>query len=294
VGNRRVTRDGGRGSGVEDCVEYARGFVRGFITAYMAWFLGLDAEDGFWSDYFWPLERLWSINRAQKDVSIMRSKGLIDVNRLRFTERGWGCMEHALVEFLRREFNGVNIVKEYPQVALIAPGFVYEYGVDLLDVANALEAKAKEIHAKEGFNRKDVLQFIMNAVEAPEVSYNSPSFMKIRVSIGNYVRSFMKSRVNIPSTIEEARNMPSPLIMVGLKYTPSRWLTPVIPYLVNMGLTTWNPFLRFCGLHPYYSKLTPHYNELFKKLFGEPIEPFPGIPTCVILDSEQELQEFVA
>ena len=104
----------------------------------------------------------------------------------------------------------------------------------------------------------------------------------------------MKSRVNIPSTIEEVKRMPDPLIMVGLKYTPSRWLTPVIPYLINMGLTTWNPFLRFCGLHPFYNKLTPHYNELFRKLFGEPIEPFPGIPTCVILDSEQELQEFVA
>jgi hypothetical protein len=101
----------------------------------------------------------------------------------------------------------------------------------------------------------------------------------------------MKSRVNAPSTIEEAKNIPDPLTVVELRYMPSRWLTPVIPYLVNMGLTTWNPFLRFCGLHPYYSKLTPHYNELFRKLFGE---PFPGIPTCVILDSEQELQEFVA
>ncbi|MFP3282286.1 MAG: hypothetical protein RXR39_04785 [Caldivirga sp.] len=85
--------------------------------------------------------------------------------------------------------------------------------------------------------------------------------------------------------------MPDPLIMVGLKYMPSRWLTPVIPYLINMGLTTWNPFLRFCGSHPYYSKLTPHYNELFRKLFGEPVQ---GVVTCVILDSEQELQGFVA
>jgi len=281
VVSRRVIRDGGKASGAEDCVEYARSYVRGFITTYMAWFLGLDAEDGFWSDYFWPLERLWSINRAQKDVSIMRGKGLVDVNRLRLTERGWGCMEHALVEFLRHEFNGVNIVKEYPQVALAAPGFVYEYGVDLLDVANALEAKAKEIHAKEGFNRKDVLQFIMNAVEAPEVSYNSPGFMKIRVSIGNYVRSFMKSRVNAPSTIEEAKNIPDPLTVVELRYTPSRWLTPVIPYLVNMGLTTWRPRLRFCGLHPYYSKLTKYYTSLF----GEPVQ---GVVTCVILDSERE------
>ena len=278
VVSRRVTRDGGKASGAEDCVEYARGYVRGFITVYMAWFLGIDAEDGFWSDYFWPLERLWSINRAQKDVSIMRGKGLIDVNRLRFTERGWGCMEHALVEFLRHEFNGVSIVKEYPQVALVAPGFVYEHGVDLLDVVNALKAKAKEIHAKEGFNREVVLQFIMDAVETPEVSYNSPSFMKIRVSIGNYVRSFMKSRVNAPSTIEEAKNMPSPLTVVELRYMPSRWLIPVIPYLVNMGLTTWNPFLSFCGSHPYYSKLTKYHTSLF----GEPVQ---GVVTCVNLDS---------
>ena len=276
VVSRRVTRDGGRGSGAEDCIEYARGYVRGFITAYMAWFLGLDAEDGFWSDYFWPLERLWSINRAQKDVSIMRSKGLVDVNRLRLTDKGWGCMEHALVEFLRHEFNGVSIVKEYPQVALVAPGFVYEHGVDLLDVVNTLKAKVKG-----GLSREVVLRFIMNAVKAPEVSYNSPSFMKIRISIGNYVRSFMKSRVNAPSTIEEAKNIPDPLRVVGLKYMPSRWLTPVIPYLVNMGLTVWNPFLRFCGSHPYYSKLTKYHTYLF----GEPIQ---GVVTCVILDSEHE------
>jgi len=276
VVSRRVTRDGGRGSGAEDCIEYARGYVRGFITAYMAWFLGLDAEDGFWSDYFWPLERLWSINRAQKDVSIMRSKGLVDVNRLRLTDKGWGCMEHALVEFLRHEFNGVSIVKEYPQVALVAPGFVYEHGVDLLDVVNTLKAKVKG-----GLSREVVLRFIMNAVKAPEVSYNSPGFMKIRISIGNYVRSFMKSRVNAPSTIEEAKNIPDPLTVVELRYTPSRWLTPVIPYLVNMGLTTWRPILHFCGLHPYYSKLTQYYTSQA----GKPVQ---GVLTCVILDSERE------
>jgi len=91
----------------------------------------------------------------------------------------------------------------------------------------------------------------------------------------------MKSRVNAPSTIEEAKNIPDPLTVVELRYTPSRWLTPVIPYLVNMGLTTWRPRLRFCGLHPYYSKLTKYYTSLF----GEPVQ---GVVTCVILDSERE------
>jgi hypothetical protein len=232
-------RNGGKASGAEDCVEYARSYVRGFITTYMAWFLGLDAEDGFWSDYFWPLERLWTVNRAQKDISIMRGKGLIDVNRLRFTEGGWGCMEHALVEFLRHEFNGVNIVKEYPQVALVAPGFVYENGVDLLDVANALTA---EPAAKEKLlSNSSVLQFLMKAVEAPEVSYNSPGFMKIRIFTGSFVRSFMNLRAG--------RN-PDAAYGVTLKYTPSRWLTPVIPYLINMGLE-WHPYLSFCSPHPY-------------------------------------------
>jgi len=257
VVSRRVTRDG-RGSGAEDCVDYARSYVRGFITTYMAWFLGLDAEDGFWSDYFWPLERLWSINRAQKDVSIMRGKGLIDVNRLRFTERGWGCMEHALVEFLRREFNGVNIVKEYPQVALAAPGFVYEHGVDLLDVANALTAEpaAKEIQLTNSF----MLLFLMDAVEAPEAGYNSLSFMKIRILTGSFVKYFMNLRAgrNPDETFTET-------FTVTLRYTPSRWLIPVIPYLINMGFE-WHPYLRFCGPHP-------HKQDVF---------------TCVILDSGRE------
>ncbi len=251
VVSRRVIRDG-RGSGAEECVEYARSYVRGFITAYMAWFLGLDAEDGFWSDYFWPLERLWTVNRAQKDISIMRGKGLVDVNRLRFTERGWGCMEHALVEFLRHEFNGVNIVKEYPQVALAAPGFVYEHGIDLFDIANtiAAESAAKEIQLFS----LNVLQFLMNAVEAPEVSYNSPGFMKIRIFTGNFVKYFMNLRAG--------RNFDA-AYAVTLRYTPSRWLTPVIPYLINMGLE-WAPYLRFCGPHP-------HKQDVF---------------TCVILDSK--------
>jgi len=239
VVSRRVIRDGGKASGAEDCVEYARSYVRGFITTYMAWFLGIDAEDGFWSDYFWPLERLWTVNRAQKDVSIMRGKGLVDVNRLRLTERGWGCMEHALVEFLRHEFNGVSIVKEYPQVALAAPGFVYEHGVDLFDVANALTAEpaAKEIQLFSG----SVLQFIMNAVEAPEAGYNSPGFMKIRIFTGNFVKYFMNLRAG--------RNFDA-AYTVTLKYTPSRWLTPVIPYLINMGLE-WHPYLHFCAPHPH-------------------------------------------
>jgi len=206
VGNRRVKYEGSKASGAEECVDYARGFVRGFITVYIAWFLGLDVENGFWSDYFWPLERLWSINRAQKDVSIMRSKGLVDVNRLRFTERGWGCMEHALVEFLKHEFNGVNIVKEYPQVVLIAPGFTYENGIDVLDI--------KPIEKVDEY-----IFMIKNLSEVGELNRNDPKFMRIRIAIGYAVRALVNKR-NYYDIVETL---------------PSRWLTPIIPYLINMG-----------------------------------------------------------
>jgi hypothetical protein len=205
VVSRRVIRDG-RGSGAEECVDYARSYVRGFVTTYMAWFLGLDAEDGFWSDYFWPLERLWSINRAQKDVSIMRGKGLVDVNRLRLTERGWGCMEHALVEFLKHEFNGVNIVKEYPQVVLIAPGFTYENGIDVLDI--------KPIEKVDEY-----IFMIKKLSEVSESNRNDPKFMRTRIAIGYAVRALVNKR----KYSDEVETL------------PSRWLIPIIPYLINMG-----------------------------------------------------------
>ncbi len=73
-----------------------RSYGRGFITVYMAWFLGVDVEDGFWTTYFKPLERLWTENRARKDISLMRGEGLVMEDRLRFTEEGWRCMEEAI------------------------------------------------------------------------------------------------------------------------------------------------------------------------------------------------------
>jgi len=227
VVSRRVIRDGGKASGAEDCVEYARSYVRGFITTYMAWFLGLDAEDGFWSDYFWPLERLWSINRAQKDVSIMRGKGLVDVNRLRFTERGWGCMEHALVEFLKHEFKGVNIVKEYPQVVLIAPGFAYENGIDVLDAIMPIEEKVEKYNKEKSADssilgpglKPDPILMVKKLSEVSELNRNDPKFMRTRIAIGYAVRALVNKR----KYSDEVETL------------PSRWLIPIIPYLINMG-----------------------------------------------------------
>jgi hypothetical protein len=214
---------------VKTCIDYARSYVRGFITVYIAWFLGLDVEDGFWTTYFKPLERFWSIKRAQKDISVMRQctcrskksrkkcNCLVDENKLRLTERGWACMEDALVEFLKHEFNGVSIVKEYPQVVLVAPGFAYENGIDIL---NAVENyRNKYGHVTDEELKPDPILMVKKLSEVSELNRNDPKFMRTRIAIGYAARALVNKR----KYSDEVETL------------PSRWLIPIIPYLINMG-----------------------------------------------------------
>ena len=213
----------------KSCIDYVRSYVRGFITVYIAWFLGVDAEDGFWATYFKPLERLWTINRAQRDISLMRNEGLVDKDRLRLTEGGWQCMEEAIARFLKGEFNGISIIKEYPETALVAPGFAYEHGIDLLDIANTiareLVERSEERHTPLDTMSQGVLDFINDLLEVPEVEdYKDPSIVRARVNIGNIVRARIKGIVDYQDYVG-----------LVIKAKPSRWLIPIIPYLINLG-----------------------------------------------------------
>jgi hypothetical protein len=209
----------------KSCADYAKSFVRGFITVYMAWFLGVDVEDGFWSTYFKPLERLWTENRARKDVSLMRDKGLVMEGRLRFTEKGWECMEEAIAKFLKGDFGeyqNINIIKEYPVVALVAPGFAYEHGIDLMDVANTLVNALSRGTTGSNMGLDAFLTLIDIMLEMPEaVSYTDPSIARARISIGSAVRAHLKGQHFTYLALKKVK--------------PSRWLIPIIPYLINLG-----------------------------------------------------------
>jgi len=247
VVGKRANQSKGSGQGREEktCADYVRSYVRGFITVYIAWFLGVDVEDGFWTTYFKPLERLWTSNRAQRDISLMRGEGLVDKDRLRFTEKGWGCMEETIVRFLKGEFGeyqSINIIKEYPETVLVAPGFAYEHGVDILDVisvrnianqpSNMFETiylinmnKGRREVSKEIFKKisvdtyKFLVELLIGFLKIREVDLNDPLFMTMRASIGLLVRAAIADR-EFKTTIDGA---------------PSRWLVPIIPYLANLG-----------------------------------------------------------
>jgi hypothetical protein len=224
-----------------------RSYVRGFITVYTAWFLGVDVEDGFWTTYFKPLERLWTENRAQKDVSLMRGEGLVMEDRLRLTEEGWGCMEEAIARFLKGEFNGISIVKEYPVSALVAPGFAYEHGVDLLDIVELKRegrvvvktneegavdfqvikrkyciighTKVKgEVVRRSDCAVEDYEAVLAKLLDMPELDMDR-GFMKVRVALGLLVGSALRNRE----------------FNMSMEARPSKWLIPIIPYLINMG-----------------------------------------------------------
>jgi hypothetical protein len=223
-------KDSNQGKEEKACADYVKSYVRGFITVYIAWFLGVDVEDGFWATYFKPLERLWTENRAKKDVSLMRDKGLVMEGRLRFTKMGWRCMKKAIVRFLKGEFGeyqNINIIREYPVTTLVAPGFAYEHGIDLLDIANTIVRAVKESYAKLNLHPNDVwpslvLHFIDSVLGVPEVEdYKDPSIIKVRVNIGNIVRAHIKGTQDYIEPVIKAK--------------PSRWLMPVIPYLINLG-----------------------------------------------------------
>jgi len=232
VNNKHANQSKGSNQGREEkaCADYVKSYVRGFITVYIAWFLGVDVENGFWATYFKPLERLWTENRAKKDVSLMRDKGLVMEGRLRFTEEGWECMEEAIVRFLKGDFGeyqDISIIREYPVTTLVAPGFAYEHGIDLLDIANTIVKAVKESYTKLNIPANDVypshvLYFIDSVLGVPEVEdYKDPSIIKARVSTGNIVRAHIKGTQDY--------------IEPEIKAKPSRWLMPVIPYLINLG-----------------------------------------------------------
>jgi hypothetical protein len=234
----------------KSCVDYARSYVRGFITVYMAWFLGVDAEDGFWTTYFKPLERLWTINRAQKDISLMRGEGLVMEDRLRLTEKGWQCMEEAIAKFLKGKFGehqSISIVKEYPVTTLVAPGFAYDQGIDLLDMAE-LKREGRVVTKTDEKGAVDVQVIkrryciightkvedkvvrriecavddfevlLAKLLDMPELDKNQ-DFMKVRVALGLLVGSALRNRE----------------FYMSMEARPSKWLIPIIPYLVNMG-----------------------------------------------------------
>ena len=234
----------------KSCIDYVRSYVRGFITVYIAWFLGVDVEDDFWTTYFKPLERLWTINRAQKDISLMRGEGLVMEDRLRLTEKGWKCMEEAIAKFLKGKFGehqSISIVKEYPVTALVAPGFAYDHGVDLLDMAElkregrvvvktneegAVDFQViKRRHCIIGHTKvkdevvrstecavDDFEVLLAKLLDMPELDKNQ-DFMKVRVALGLLVGSALRNRE----------------FNMSMEARPSKWLIPIIPYLVNMG-----------------------------------------------------------
>ena len=210
----------------KSCADYARSFVRGFITVYMAWFLGVDAEGGFWSTYFKPLERLWTINRAQRDISLMRGEGLVDKDRLRFTEKGWKCMEEAIVRFLKGDFGeyqNISIVKEYPETVLVAPGFAYEHGIDVLDVVEPINEEVgkyeKEVGRDPCHRKPYPVSVIKKLSSIEELGYGDPRFMRVRIAVGTVIGALVKGK-NYSDDVEAL---------------PSRWLIPIVPYLINAG-----------------------------------------------------------
>jgi hypothetical protein len=263
-----------QGKEEKSCADYARSYVRGFITVYIAWFLGVDAEDGFWTTYFKPLERLWTINRAQKDISLMRGEGLVDKDRLRFTEKGWGCMEEAIVRFLKGEFGeyqSINIIKEYPETVLVAPGFAYEHGVDILDVISVRtivnrSGKMFEViylvntNNERGEVSREVspfrsYRFLMELLKLREVGVNDPLFMVMRVSIGLLVRAAIADRE----------------FVAPVDGAPSRWLIPLIPYLANLGFGT--NLIEVIEVKDLYLR---KYSDMLERVImeGVDIEPF--------------------
>jgi hypothetical protein len=238
-----VGRVDSQGRKEKSCVDYARSYVRGFITVYIAWFLGVDAEGGFWTTYFKPLERLWTINRAQKDISLMRSEGLVVEDRLRFTEEGWQCMEEAIARFLKGEFNGISITREYPMTVLVAPAFALEHGIDLVVVEDEFRRYYEKLRAQGlDFDFSLIWSSIYDVLGVPELRDRlSTRLFQIRYRVIDFINAALvrKSPLTCVCICNGGGN-PLPI--------HSRWLIPLIPYLINMGYL-WQPYnylLEFC------------------------------------------------
>jgi uncharacterized protein YecA (UPF0149 family) len=229
VGKRANQNKGSNQGKDKSCADYVKSYVRGFITVYIAWLLGVDAEDGFWTTYFKPLERLWTINRAQKDISLMRGEGLVDKDRLRLTEEGWGCMEEAIARFLKGNFGehqNINIIKEYPVTTLVAPGFAHEYGIDMLDAVEPIKEEVKKYNKEMNKDaviihrgKPDPVSIIKELSGIKELEYRDPRFMRVRIAVGTAIRALVKGE-NYSDEVETL---------------PSRWLIPIVPYLINTG-----------------------------------------------------------
>ena len=267
---KRVNQNKGSNQGKDkSCADYVKSYVRGFITVYIAWFLGVDVEDGFWTTYFKPLQGLWSKNRAERDISLMRRReGLVDKDRLRLTKKGWGCMEDAIAKFLKGDFGeyqNVNITKKYPTAVLAAPGFAYVHGVDILDVISVRNIEnwpenMFEVVYLININKErrevlrevsvDTYRFFMELLKLKEVGLNDPLFMAMRTSIGLVVRAAIADREFI-TTVDGG---------------PSRWLVPIIPYLANLGFAT--SLMEVRDLGEYSDELEGAFKE------GVDLEPF--------------------
>jgi hypothetical protein len=230
VVGKRANQSKGSGQGKEKaCSGYVKSYVRGFITVYIAWLLGVDAEDGFWTTYFKPLERLWTINRAQKDISLMRKEGLVMEDRLRLTEDGWQCMEDAIAKFLKGNFGepqNINIIKEYPVTTLVAPGFAHEYGIDVLDAVEPIKEEVEKYNKEMNKDaviihrgKPDPVSIIKELSGIKELEYRDPRFMRVRIAVGTAIRALVKGE-NYSDEVEAL---------------PSRWLIPIVPYLINTG-----------------------------------------------------------
>jgi len=225
------------------CIDHPLECVRGAITVYLAWFLGIDKDATFKQDYYSPLDRLWSRDRVHVDLTYLRKERLIieKDERYEFTKEGWAFFERALPYFVLGEFgrnkeSKVKIINEYPEIALVAPGFVQKIGVDLRSVVHSLITKLNynlplAYQAADGTEYLTTFpgnpwEFIHNTllswVGVPEVERDAPEFEKVRTGIRGLIQSV------IEHTYYRA--------VVDTK--PSRWLIPIIPYLINMGFET--------------------------------------------------------
>jgi hypothetical protein len=197
-----------------------------------------------------------------------RREGLVMEDRLRLTEEGWQCMEEAIVRFLKGDFGeyqNVNITKEYPTAVLVAPGFAYEHGVDILDVISVrnianwpsnmfetiyfinMNKERREVSREVSV---DTYRFLMELLKLKEAGLNEPVFMTMRVSIGLLVKAAIADKEFI-TTIDGA---------------PSRWLVPIISYLANLGFAT--SLVEVRDLGEYSDELERAFKE------GVDLEPF--------------------
>jgi hypothetical protein len=228
------------------CIDHPLECVRGAITVYLAWFLGIDKSTIFKHEYYAPLDRLWSRDRVHVDLTHLRKGKLIieKDGQYEFTKDGWAFLEKALPyfvlgEFGRNEESKMKMINKHPEIALVAPGFIQKIGVDLRSVVSSLIMKYHILEYRiplmyqapsgTGFLAAfytNPWEFIYNVllswVGVPEVERDAPEFERVRAGIRGLVQSVIEHTYF--SAVVDAK--------------PSRWLIPIIPYLINMGFGT--------------------------------------------------------